>query len=72
MDFSRGGTEVHTTGTDIMLNLEEVYNWSFTRLQQVYETEFVDSNEFIELKQKLFENIIEYEFAMHATLIDKQ
>jgi hypothetical protein len=72
MDFSRGWTEVHTTGTDIMLNLEEVYNWSFTRLQQVYETEFVDSNEFIELKQKLFENIIEYEFAMHATLIDKQ
>ena len=57
---------------DIVINLEEVYNYSFAQLQQVYETEFVDSNEFHELKQKLFENIIEYEFAMHATLIDKQ
>ena len=47
----------------------DIFERAFGELLDIYCAEFRNGIYFKKLRQKLFENMIEYEFALHATLI---
>lgn len=49
----------------------QIFERAYSKLLDVYCADFRNDCIFKKLRQKLFENVIEYEFALRATLIEQ-
>ena len=70
IEFSQGSFDIARTSIEHEeVKLLDIFERAFGELLDIYCAEFRNGIYFKKLRQKLFENMIEYEFALHATLI---